>query len=99
MPMPRKSDAYKKRIGTYRADRSENAAKAQPENEALSVYREIAREVLGRAIDGDDVSDDIAYLREAESVLQSNGVVAFTGQKFNMSGLIDLTMQAAKHWH
>ena len=98
MPRPRVPDEIKKARGTFRPSRAWNVVNADPENEALTQYKEIANEVLGRAIKGADVSDDIEYLREAETVLQHNGIVAFTGQRYNMSLLIDLTMQAAEHW-
>lgn len=97
MPNPRVTDAEKKRRGTFRPDRAESTANTEPENEALATYKELSHEILGRALDDIDVTEDIEYLREAESALFQNGIATWEGRQWNMSTIIDLTMQS-RQW-
>ena len=93
MPNPRVPDSVKKRRGTYRPDRSENAVKPEPENEALSQYLDLAKEAFANGLKGFDVTSEIEYLRAAESALYQNGITAFNGERWNMSKLVALAQR------
>ena len=95
MPNPRVSDAEKRRRGTYRRDRSENA-RTEPENEALAEYKELGMKAYDRAVHGADVASDVEYLRQAEDALADNGIVTPDGTPWKYSVLADLAHKAQR---
>ena len=93
MPNPRVSDDIKRRRGTYRADRAEDAPTAEAENEALALYKDLARDTFKRALGGSNVIRDLEYLRQAEAALYDNGIATHDGSQWNMSKLVEIAQR------
>lgn len=91
MPNPRVPDDVKRRRGTYRADRAEGAA-VEPESAALREYKALALNAYTAAVHGEDVSEQIAYLRQCEDALHANGIGTPDG-KWKLSVIADLAQR------
>ena len=96
MPNPRVPDAVKRQRGTYRADRSEQNARTEPENEALATYKEMASDAYTRAVHGHDVTSEVEYLRMAEDALADNGILTAEGTPWKFSVIAHLAHKAQR---
>lgn len=96
MPAHRVPDAVKKKRGTYRPDRAEDAPAGSDRPEAVKEYLIAAHTAYAHAAKGGDVSQRIAYLREAEHALALHGITDETGRPWRMSKLVELAAHGAR---
>lgn len=79
--------------GYYARDPREAVKPAEPEDEAVAEYKKAAMDAYRRALLGGNVARDVTFLRQAEQALAAHGIVAFTGDPWNMSTLVELAQR------